>query len=588
LSKATLKRQFLMIVGTGLILATICAAALAWWMQTSGIETKLRYLSADEMQSLNALVDSTMLARTSDPTNVAINVFNGWFGARNKDYPGKIWSAWSDPLAALVTRTSPSNVIKRVRDDVDLEAMRTKRPVGRFVGDNYRYSIPVILGATPLSDKQVCYACHSNQTKGDVIAVFSSSLSAKKDMAARDRNVLLIVLAAAGLSTLMLLAIRQTFEKVVARPLHSMVDAVSTLASGDTTCAIPHKDRVDELGELAGGLESFRQQLAEAERSKAEQTQVIVSSIGRGLDQLAKGDLTHRIANDLTGAFAKLKDDFNSAVTRLQHTMQRVMSSIHQIARSAAEISTAANNLSQRTERQAASLEETAAALEEITATIKKTALNASQASSNVTSAKAAADNGEQIVDTAVSAMESISQSSHKITDIIGVIDEIAFQTNLLALNAGVEAARAGDAGRGFAVVASEVRTLAQRSGEAAKEIKALIAASTGHVEAGVQHVGETGHALKRIVEQIAVISGLVLDMAQASEQQSTGVEQVNVAVGQMDQMTQQNAAMVEQSTAASHNLAVETQELAELIGHFRVEATAGTPERSQRVVSNR
>ncbi len=308
---------------------------------------------------------------------------------------------------------------------------------------------------------------------------------------------------------------------------------------------------------------------------QAEQTEATIKGIGAGLDHLAKGDLTHRVTADLTGHFAKLKDDFNLAMTRLQDTVKNVHGSTHQIANGANEISTAADDLSRRTEQQAASLEETAAALEEITATVKKTAANAKEASHSVADAKKAAEDGGRVVETAVKAMDAIAQSSKQITDITGVIDEIAFQTNLLALNAGVEAARAGEAGRGFAVVASEVRSLAQRSSEAAKQIKTLINTSSEQVGNGVKYVGETGQALKRIVDQVLQINALVSEMAGAAEQQSTGIEQVNAAVGQMDQVTQQNAAMVEESTAASRNLASETKVLTELVGFFSVGETS-------------
>ena len=308
-----------------------------------------------------------------------------------------------------------------------------------------------------------------------------------------------------------------------------------------------------------------------AERSKLQQTQMIVASIGEGLEALARGDLTHRVDAELTGAFAKLKEDFNSAVARVQEAMKNVLASTGGISTGAGEISQAADDLSRRTEQQAASLEETAAALEEITATVNKTAHNAREASGIVGAAKSAAEDGGRVVETAIKAMGQIEQSSKQITDIIGVIDEIAFQTNLLALNAGVEAARAGDAGKGFAVVASEVRALAQRSSEAAKEIKTLIKASSEHVGAGVKFVGELGEALKRIVEQVVQINTLMNEMSQAAQQQSTGIQEVNTAVSQMDQVTQQNAAMVEESTAASRNLASETGELVRLVAFFRV-----------------
>ena len=237
------------------------------------------------------------------------------------------------------------------------------------------------------------------------------------------------------------------------------------------------------------------------------------------------------------------------------------------------EITGAADDLSRRTEQQAASLEETAAALDQITATVKKTSEGAVEATTAVASARTDADRGGEVVREAVSAMSRIESSADQIGQIIGVIDEIAFQTNLLALNAGVEAARAGDAGRGFAVVASEVRALAQRSAGAAKEIKALISASSREVGAGVALVGRTGEALDRIVGQVARVEELVREIAASAREQATGLNEVNAAVNQMDQVTQQNAAMVEQSTAASHALASECDALNQLVCGFRLGA---------------
>jgi methyl-accepting chemotaxis protein len=365
--------------------------------------------------------------------------------------------------------------------------------------------------------------------------------------------------------------------RAVSSPLRLMTRTMTELAGGNLEVEIPAAKRKDEIGKLARAMTLFKDQLAAAEGSKSEQTETIVSSIGSGLDALAKGDLTHRVTADLTGPFVKLKADFNGAVTRLQNTMATILASTAGISAGASEISQSADNLSKRTEQQAASLEETAAALEQITATIKKTAQNAKETSTIVTTAKSAAEEGGRVVETAIQAMGEIEQSSKKITDIIGVIDEIAFQTNLLALNAGVEAARAGDAGKGFAVVASEVRALAQRSSEAAKQIKTLIKTSGEQVNSGVKLVGGTGVALKRIADQVIQINNLVSEMAQGAQQQATGIEEVTAAVTQMDHVTQQNAAMVEQSTAASRNLAAETTELSNLVSFFRVAALQPT-----------
>jgi methyl-accepting chemotaxis protein len=298
---------------------------------------------------------------------------------------------------------------------------------------------------------------------------------------------------------------------------------------------------------------------------------LVVSETGAGLTALAAGDLAHRIEADFPGDYVRLKDDFNAAMEKLEDAMGVIGANASAMHSGAGEISQAADDLSRRTEQQAATLEETAAALDQITATVKRTAEGAERAGTVVAGAKSAAEESGLVVGRAVAAMGEIERSSDQISQIIGVIDEIAFQTNLLALNAGVEAARAGDAGRGFAVVASEVRALAQRSAEAAKEIKALIAASSGQVKNGVGLVGETGQALTAIVERVAEINGLMAEITASAKEQATALTEVNTAVNQMDQTTQQNAAMVEQSTAASHNLSQEAEELATLVGKFHI-----------------
>ncbi|WP_191554833.1 methyl-accepting chemotaxis protein [Brevundimonas aurantiaca] len=409
-------------------------------------------------------------------------------------------------------------------------------------------------------------------------------------------------LALGSMALLVLLAVGAAgwfIGRSVSGPVVALERRMRGLAEGDTASEIPGVARGDEIGKMALALATFRdaaiekarlaaealsqRSMSEQERAareaekaaEAEADRVTIEALGRGLAAMADGDLTYRIETEFAPKAAQLKTDFNAAIAQLQQALSVVVGNIAGIRSGAGEISQAADDLSRRTEQQAAGLEETAAALDEITATVNKTASGARQASDVVQAAKGDAETSGVIVRDAVQAMQAIEGSSDQISQIIGVIDEIAFQTNLLALNAGVEAARAGEAGRGFAVVASEVRALAQRSAEAAKEIKTLISTSSTQVGSGVKLVGQTGEALQRIVDRVAEIDGLVSEIAASAQEQAIGLAEVNTAVNQMDQVTQQNAAMVEQSTAASHSLAQEAQSLQASVARFKVGSAA-------------
>jgi methyl-accepting chemotaxis protein len=305
-------------------------------------------------------------------------------------------------------------------------------------------------------------------------------------------------------------------------------------------------------------------------RQVARDDEATLHSLASALEHLAHGDLTYRIATPLPAKSEALRRDFNAAIEKMERAMLAVSTSAEGIGAGATDISSATNNLSRRTEQQASGLADGATALGEITTAVRNTADRVSYARNVVCSATDVAAHSAEIVSQAVKAMNGIETSAGEIGQIIGVIDEIAFQTNLLALNAGVEAARAGDAGKGFAVVASEVRALAQRSAQAAKEIKALISTSTQHVAAGVQYVGKTGDTLEAIARKVSELDGLVADIAAAAQDQMLGLNQVNATINHMDQVTQQNAAMVEQTSAACQNLTAETRTLAQLLATFK------------------
>ncbi|MBI1198332.1 MAG: methyl-accepting chemotaxis protein [Phenylobacterium sp.] len=324
------------------------------------------------------------------------------------------------------------------------------------------------------------------------------------------------------------------------------------------------------------GEAAAAEERATLQRASDAEAQAVVAALAEALERLAAGDLSHRITAQVPDRYGQLKRDFNAAAEQLGSTVRTIVAVNAGVRGSIGEIARAAGELSRRTEGQAATLEQTAAALDEITGAVRRTASDAGRARGVVGAARTHAEESGQVVKAAIDAMNAIEGSSKQISQIIGVIDEIAFQTNLLALNAGVEAARAGDAGKGFAVVASEVRALAQRSAEAAKEIKDLIANSAAQVGEGVDLVGRTGEALQRIMSEVGEINGVIAEIANSADQQATGLKEVNSAVGGLDQMTQQNAAMVEEATAAAQSLTGDAERLTQLVAAFQVGAGDG------------
>ena len=417
------------------------------------------------------------------------------------------------------------------------------------------------------------------------------------DAYAASASAILWILAILGIMAAATVVIGWLMVKGIATPIAAMTLAMGRLSSQDFSVAIPGIGRRDEVGAMADAVRVFKENGLHAQTLEREQREanarraledeqvrrdtqaaaaaLVVGSIGKGLEALSSGDLMFRLSAELPEAYENLRLDFNAAMEQVADLVRKIVTITALINSGSNDIARGADDLSQRTKQQAGSLEQSAAALEQLTTTVRRTAESAMKVSIVVARTKADAQQSGEIVRKANGAMVNIERSSSEITQIIGVIDEIAFQTNLLALNAGVEAARAGDSGRGFAVVASEVRALAQRSAEAAKQIKTLIATSAGEVGTGVGLVGEASKSLDRIVSQVTEITVSVTEMAQSAQEQATGLHDVNAAVNHMDRVTQQNAAMVEESTAASHALDQETAELLRLTQGFQVDAAA-------------
>ncbi len=441
-------------------------------------------------------------------------------------------------------------------------------------------------------------------TKATDAVVLSASESADATQAhLADTQVQALEIVAAAIVLVVLVCGSASFiiGRSLSRPIARLASIMRRMAEGDLDAEVNHSDRDDEIGAMAravlvfkeAGLERIRlEHAAEASRQAIEKERIarveekveaakadhaVVAALGEGLRRLASGDLVARLTVPFASKSEPLRLDFNAAVDQLQATLGTVGATTQTIRSHTVEISSSAEDLSRRTEQQAVSVEEAAASLDAITTSTKRTAESADQVRGLALAAKTNAEGGGAIVHQAVEAMASIEHSSTEVAQIIGAIDEIAFQTNLLALNAGVEAARVGEAGRGFAVVATEVRALAHRAAEAAKGVKGLISKSAGQVDRGVELVGEVGKALDRIIGGVTELTLEVSAIATSAKDQADGLEQINRAVSMMDRVTQQNATMVQETTAATASLANDAAELARLVSHFQTEAQTNT-----------
>ncbi|WAP70710.1 methyl-accepting chemotaxis protein [Jiella pelagia] len=588
-------------VKLAMALATLALIALAMGAMMFWTTANIS-LSAENKDHRIAIADAAIEARFSLARQE--NSLRGFMITRDEYFAGRVkehYESFNKALKNLLDLAGSESDFAKDYDAVEVAMAAWQAEIAD----------PVIVNARSEATYPRALAIFNSGKADEFIEPIEQALDAERDSARQAIEAAQTTETAAidltrnsVVAALILIAITATLlgyllSRSIIRPINKMTVSMRDLASGNNAVEVPARERGDEIGEMAGALQVFKERAidrvrlereAEAarigqeeakrreaalEHAKAEDLRAFMGVVDAGFDRLSAGDLTVRMADKVAPEFEPIKAKFNASVEELERAIGQVVGAVGTIRMGLGEITVASNDLAQRTEQQAASLEETVAALSQVSSAINQTADGAGQAQKTAESARQKATRGGEIVAQAVTAMNEIEGSSQQITQIISVIDEIAFQTNLLALNAGVEAARAGEAGKGFAVVAQEVRALAQRSAEAAKEIKGLINASSDQVGRGVELVTASGTSLGEIVAEVAGMVDVIARIAESAREQATGLREVSGAADQMDKVTQQNAAMVEQSTAAAQTLSKETEDLAETVSRFKTTAGA-------------
>ncbi|MGV8937151.1 MAG: methyl-accepting chemotaxis protein [Allorhizobium sp.] len=574
---------------------TVKLSAIIIGVNVCGIAALAVYTSSSESRSMLGLAEASWQKDTEQFGSLAAGAVKWGKAAAVKE----VYALYRDDATLDLVQFTAVNadlapIDTWTREGVDgtygpaeLQGLFTAKPEKTII-DNSRISAGILTIVTPLPLDKAGKAAGYVTTSWTAGGIFAEARS----------KALFALAMQAGMITVAIVAFLVAMNQLVGRPLQLLSNRIAGLQNGDFETQVPFQQNGDEIGFLARALDVFRndgiakieqarlsdeQRLSlDSERGRnaamseatAETQRVVMATLASALEALSKGNFSTRLEG-LGPEFDKLQLDFNNMVDAVAAAISEIKTASIAVETGSGQLASSADELAKRTESQAASLEETAAALHQVTATVSSSSKNAESAGQLVSEATAGAKASADIVRTAIGAMDRIQNSSAQISQIIGAIDEIAFQTNLLALNAGVEAARAGEAGKGFAVVAQEVRELAQRSARAAKEIKLLISTSNQEVAAGVGLVNDTGDALLKIEQQVGMINESIVSIVASYSEQSSGLQEINTAINQMDKATQQNAAMVEETNAACHDLLSQSRLLQDASGRFTIANTS-------------
>jgi methyl-accepting chemotaxis protein len=551
----SLQQRFMIAVGLGVSLLVALVVVVIVRYEEQAMERQLHHLSVNEMTSLHALIVNVMAKRPEDSDNIGVTVFNNWFDSRNVHYAGKVWSVWGPKVSAFMQETDPARVQKTVQDEVDREALLSGQPVGRFVGDNYRYSMPIVLGVTEGAAAEACHACHDGMgmKDGEVIAVLSSSLSVEQER--RQLMTVITSLIAGGLAAAIaaVVGVRWILGKVITRPLGTMIAVMERLADGDTSIDVGFIERRDEVGDMARTVQVFKEHMLETDRLRAEQEAE-----------------RHQASREKAAALQSMADEFDRTVKVKVAGVENATTGIRTSAQSMASRSEHSGSRSLDVGRASQITTERSSAAADAT---RKLAQSVNTVSRQVVRSTEIARQAVDDVGATAQRMLELSQAVQAIGDVVSLISDIAAQTNLLALNATIEAARAGEAGKGFAVVAGEVKHLANQTARATEDITGQVAAVQASTDEMRGSIGSVVETIRTMDEISSVISGAVREQEAVAEEIVSDIDEVVVQAKMVSESVIHLAKSSAQSCAGTVRVIWCAKSLARVVDDLRKDA---------------